>query len=118
MQSRRLRRLADLLRLRRRAAGDALAPERSARRCSRLLPAYMLPSRWMRFDRLPRNANGKVDRKALKEIFAAGERPRSRAELDRLEKLQREIATIFVERFDTRIASQDVDLLETGLVDR
>ena len=37
--------------------------------------------------------------------------------MDRLEKLQREIATIFVERFDTRITSDDVDLLETGLVD-
>jgi amino acid adenylation domain-containing protein len=35
------------------------------------LPAYMLPARWRRFDRLPLNANGKVDRKALKEIFAA-----------------------------------------------
>jgi amino acid adenylation domain-containing protein len=39
------------------------------------LPAYMLPSRWRRFERLPLNANGKVDRKALKEIFAAGEAP-------------------------------------------
>jgi len=37
--------------------------------------------------------------------------------VERLEKLQREITTIFVERFDTRIASHDVDLLETGLVD-
>lgn len=37
--------------------------------------------------------------------------------MDRLSKLQREIATIFVERFDTRIPSHDVDLLETGLVD-
>jgi acyl-coenzyme A synthetase/AMP-(fatty) acid ligase len=35
------------------------------------LPAYMLPARWRRFDRLPLNANGKVDRKALREIFAA-----------------------------------------------
>ncbi len=35
------------------------------------LPAYMLPARWRRFERLPLNANGKVDRKALKEIFAA-----------------------------------------------
>ena len=37
--------------------------------------------------------------------------------MDRLEKLQHEISAIFVERFDTRIASPDVDLLETGLVD-
>jgi putative tricarboxylic transport membrane protein len=35
------------------------------------LPAYMLPARWRRFDRLSLNANGKVDRKALREIFAA-----------------------------------------------
>jgi acyl-coenzyme A synthetase/AMP-(fatty) acid ligase len=34
------------------------------------LPAYMLPARWRRFERLPLNANGKVDRKALREIFA------------------------------------------------
>jgi acyl carrier protein len=37
--------------------------------------------------------------------------------VDRLEKLQQEITSIFVERFDTRIPSQEVDLLETGLVD-
>jgi acyl carrier protein len=37
--------------------------------------------------------------------------------LDRLEKLQQEINSIFVERFDTRIPSHEVDLLETGLVD-
>ncbi len=36
---------------------------------------------------------------------------------DRLEKLQQEITAIFVGRFDTRIASHDADLLETGIVD-
>jgi amino acid adenylation domain-containing protein len=33
------------------------------------LPTYMLPSRWKAFDSLPTNANGKVDRKALRELF-------------------------------------------------
>jgi len=37
--------------------------------------------------------------------------------LDERDRLEREIATIFVERFDTRLASDDVDLIETGLVD-
>lgn len=33
------------------------------------LPSYMLPSRWLASERLPVNANGKNDRKALKELF-------------------------------------------------
>ena len=37
--------------------------------------------------------------------------------MERLETLQQELTAIFLGRFDTRIASKDVDLLETGLVD-
>jgi len=37
--------------------------------------------------------------------------------MERLEQLQQEIDSIFAGRFDTRIASRDVDLIETGLVD-
>ena len=37
--------------------------------------------------------------------------------MDRCQQLQKEINAIFVERFDTRIPSDEVDLLETGLVD-
>ncbi|MDB5292179.1 MAG: amino acid adenylation [Phycisphaerales bacterium] len=33
------------------------------------LPVYMLPGAWKAFDRLPQNANGKIDRKSLKEQF-------------------------------------------------
>ena len=33
------------------------------------LPGYMLPSRWMRYDSLPKNANGKIDRPRLKTAF-------------------------------------------------
>jgi acyl-coenzyme A synthetase/AMP-(fatty) acid ligase len=33
----------------------------------------MLPSRWMRLDVLPKNANGKIDRPGLKKAFLDGE---------------------------------------------
>lgn len=35
----------------------------------KVLPPYMLPSRWMTFDSLPKNVNGKIDRRQLKERF-------------------------------------------------
>jgi amino acid adenylation domain-containing protein len=34
------------------------------------LPSYMLPSRWLELADLPKNVNGKVDRRALRERFA------------------------------------------------
>jgi hypothetical protein len=37
----------------------------------RLLPPYMVPSRWQVMSSLPKNANGKIDRRALRELFAA-----------------------------------------------
>src|SRR5437660_1008027 len=40
---------------------------------ARVLPSPMLPSRWMAFERLPRNANGKFDRRQLQEAFANDE---------------------------------------------
>jgi amino acid adenylation domain-containing protein len=36
------------------------------------LPSYMLPTRWLSLDDLPKNVNGKIDRKQLKELFAEG----------------------------------------------
>ena len=44
------------------------------RHLEKLLPAYMLPVRWMQHPALPKNANGKVDRPRLKELFLAAER--------------------------------------------
>jgi amino acid adenylation domain-containing protein len=38
---------------------------------ARSLPAYMLPSRWRALESLPKNANGKIDRRALREGFEA-----------------------------------------------
>jgi acyl-coenzyme A synthetase/AMP-(fatty) acid ligase len=40
-------------------------------RLSTVLPAYMLPARWMDFVQLPKNANGKIDRRKIQELFAA-----------------------------------------------
>ncbi len=37
-------------------------------RLSQLIPEYMLPGRIMYLDRMPRNANGKIDRTALKSM--------------------------------------------------
>jgi amino acid adenylation domain-containing protein len=37
---------------------------------SKQLPPYMLPSRWAGFKQLPKNANGKIDRRKIEEEFA------------------------------------------------
>lgn len=34
-----------------------------------ILPSYMLPARWMKFDKLPLNANGKIDRPRVRDQF-------------------------------------------------
>ncbi|MGH9970445.1 MAG: amino acid adenylation domain-containing protein [Pyrinomonadaceae bacterium] len=38
-------------------------------RLRRTLPGYMLPVRWLEFDSLPKNVNGKIDRPRLRELF-------------------------------------------------
>ena len=37
---------------------------------SAVLPRYMLPTRWLRLDELPKNANGKIDRVRLRDLLA------------------------------------------------
>lgn len=54
--------------------GRAASPADLRRQLARVLPAYMLPSRWMHCERLPRNANGKLDRRQVKETFERNER--------------------------------------------
>jgi amino acid adenylation domain-containing protein len=52
------------------AAGAVeLSPAWLRRQLKSALPDYMLPSRWRTFDQLPKNVNGKIDRRALKELF-------------------------------------------------
>jgi amino acid adenylation domain-containing protein len=49
--------------------GTPTEPASVKRELRRFLPGYMLPSRWLRLDTLPRNANGKTDRPALRALF-------------------------------------------------
>jgi len=37
---------------------------------NRLLPSYMLPARWICLEQLPKNANGKIDRRQIRDLFA------------------------------------------------
>lgn len=49
-----------------------LSPADLRRALTEKLPNYMLPSRWLVLDPLPKNANGKIDRKNLRERFSNG----------------------------------------------
>ena len=44
-------------------------------RLSKLVPNYMLPARWMSLSELPQNANGKINRPKVRELFAQQESP-------------------------------------------
>jgi len=53
--------------------GETIGAERLRGELAALVPAYMLPQRWLRVDALPKNPNGKIDRPRLKETFARAE---------------------------------------------
>ena len=57
-----------LLRLRA-TAGTKVTPVVIRSAIVRSLPNYMLPSRWLELEGLPKNSNGKTDRPALRKIF-------------------------------------------------
>jgi amino acid adenylation domain-containing protein len=53
------------------AEGSEVNPRKLRRELASVLPGYMLPQRWMRVAGLPKNANGKIDRRELKNRFVA-----------------------------------------------
>ena len=53
--------------------GTKVTPIQLRRRLGSLLPAYMVPSQWKQYDALPRNANGKIDRRRIKEEWSRNE---------------------------------------------
>jgi len=50
-------------------AGSDITPGTLREELAKALPPYMLPSRWRSLGELPKNANGKIDRRQLKEDF-------------------------------------------------
>ena len=50
-----------------------VSPESLRRDLAALVPGYMLPARWMRYDALPKNPSGKIDRPGLKSAFLGAE---------------------------------------------
>jgi non-ribosomal peptide synthetase component F len=46
-----------------------LDPAELRSRLTESLPKYMLPSRWLTLEKLPKNVNGKIDRNRLRELF-------------------------------------------------
>jgi len=51
------------------ASGSGITPEIIRKEAARFLPAYMVPGRIDVLDRLPKNANGKIDRNLLKTRY-------------------------------------------------
>lgn len=49
--------------------GVTVTPAQLREAVAKALPPYMIPSRWWAFEALPKNPNGKIDRRALKELF-------------------------------------------------
>jgi amino acid adenylation domain-containing protein len=49
--------------------GNDASPGSLKQRVSRVLPSYMLPLKWKELTLLPKNANGKIDRPRLREMF-------------------------------------------------
>jgi len=53
------------------AAGADVRPPALRAQLSSSLPSYMLPSRWKSMGALPKNVNGKIDRRLVRELFSA-----------------------------------------------
>ncbi len=64
------------------ASGNGISPENLRKGLARLVPGYMLPARWIRFDALPKNANGKIDRPRLKNAFLSAESGADKAQTE------------------------------------
>ncbi|MBI2359837.1 MAG: amino acid adenylation domain-containing protein [Deltaproteobacteria bacterium] len=55
--------------------GNGVSPPALRTQLAKALPFYMVPSRWMALEQLPRNPNGKIDRPRLAGEFGRKEAP-------------------------------------------
>jgi amino acid adenylation domain-containing protein len=53
--------------------GTEATPNSLREHLKKLIPSYMFPVRWLTYDVLPKNANGKIDRPRLKDRFLQNE---------------------------------------------
>jgi amino acid adenylation domain-containing protein len=60
--------------------GAEVTPNSLREHLKKLVPSYMFPVRWMSYDVLPKNSNGKIDRPRLKERFFRAELKQSATE--------------------------------------
>jgi len=60
----------------------SVSPERLRAPLAGLVPGYMLPTHWMRYDVLPKNDNGKIDRPRLRDGFLGAQSRPASAELE------------------------------------
>ena len=61
------------------APGTGVSTKSLRKDLAALVPSYMLPARWMRYEVLPKNENGKIDRPRLKNAFLGAEAPQVQA---------------------------------------
>jgi amino acid adenylation domain-containing protein len=61
--------------------GGEVTPNSLREHLKKLVPSYMFPVRWMSYDVLPKNSNGKIDRPRLKERFFRAELKQSATEV-------------------------------------
>jgi len=61
------------------APDNGVSTKRLRKDLAALVPSYMLPARWMRYEVLPKNENGKIDRPRLKNAFLGAEAPQVQA---------------------------------------
>jgi acyl-coenzyme A synthetase/AMP-(fatty) acid ligase len=54
-------------------AGALVTPLILRKALGAALPAYMLPSEWKAYDHLPRNGNGKIDRRRIHDDWSHGD---------------------------------------------
>ena len=52
------------------AAGSEVSVAQIKKELVKAIPKYMVPTRWKQLDALPKNANGKIHRPQLRELFA------------------------------------------------
>ena len=52
--------------------GTLVEPVELGQELRKVLPSYMVPGRWLVLEGLPKNVNGKIDRRGLRELFEQG----------------------------------------------